>query len=1210
EATAPEGVTGVVVRVSPGDHEVEVESTAVAATVTELDPATDYTIELLSSVDGILGDPSESFEVSTLSEVDTGSDVVDAASSKPMVTSGDVESLIVTVTPGSNSGSTATDASADLPVAGVDVEEAQDLGSSMARIDLSEGVSDADAAVIIDELEADPRVVSVEVDERVFRNAFPVDPPDDTYWTSNSLWGLYGSYGVGIASGRNSMNTVWSTEQGAGAVVAVLDTGYTAHPDLDANYIAGYDFVRSSSGDCRSTATNGDGDYINTGTYGALGWDNNPLDPGDWTDISSSSCDSGPSSWHGTHVAGTIGAVANNTIGIAGVAPQASIQPVRVLSFDGGWTSDITTAITWASGGTVPGVTANPTPADVINMSLGGYSPGGCSSTWQTVIDAAVARGTTIVVSAGNSNDDAALYSPANCTGVITVAATTSSGSRSYFSNYGSSVEIAAPGSGIWSTMNSGTTTPGSATYTSYSGTSMSAPHVSGVVALLRAQQPTMTPSEVLTRLQATAIPFPTTSSYQCTTSICGAGLLSAAGVTTDPIITGVTPPGGSTAGGETIVISGNNLASPTSVTLDGVTATVVSSTSTSVTATTPSHSAGAVDVAVTTASGSATSIGSFTYHDAPSISSLSVTSGPFTGGDTVVINGARMTSTTGVTFGGTAADITSVASGAVTVTTPAHAAGAVDVVVTTLGGSVTSVNAFTYLPTPTIASLSDELGAAVGGESVTITGTNFSTATQVSFGGTSASTFTVNSATSITATTPAHAAGLVDVTVTNPSGSGTSSGAYRYFDAPTASSIDVSSGSTAGGTFVVISGTDLAPADIQDSNWITVTFGGTAGTVWLPGRTSVTVSTPAHIAGLVDIVVTTPGGSSTLTNAFTYATPVVSSPPSSGGGGGSSSSSSSSESSAGGGGGGLNEITTIAPSASGPPGSVIALAGWGLATTRSVTFNEYEASWRVVSDSHVEVTVPNIPSGVYVIHAVLAPEVGRASYWAGYHVLAPTIGSAPPAATPAPGTTPPGASTSASAAEIVAFKPNSAALLPATKSRLTRMVKGMTGDDVTGTVVAFSDLRGTAKSKKVARQRAKAVTSFLESLGVTGDLTTTIDKGATSALRKGVIVRLSTEPAAGASTPGEKITSLIVRYAKGVSPTVDGKVRGSALVTGGLGTGMTLGPNLGLRMYRVDFAQPVTLAQADKAAAQMTKDKGVQFAEPDRLVSATVTKS
>jgi len=145
------------------------------------------------------------------------------------------------------------------------------------------------------------------------------------------------------------------------------------HPDLDTNYVAGYDFVSANdSSSCRAEATNADGDYVAIGTYGALGWDNNPLDPGDWTTVSAGSCRISNSSWHGTHVAGTVGAVANNGQYIAGVAPQAKIQPVRVLSFDGGYTSDIIAAITWASGGAVDGVTTNATPVDVINMSLGG----------------------------------------------------------------------------------------------------------------------------------------------------------------------------------------------------------------------------------------------------------------------------------------------------------------------------------------------------------------------------------------------------------------------------------------------------------------------------------------------------------------------------------------------------------------------------------------------------------------------------------------------------------------------------------------------------------------------------------------------------------------------------------------------------------------------------------------------------------------------
>lgn len=274
--------------------------------------------------------------------------------------------------------------------------------------------------------------------------------------------------------------------------------------------------------------------------------------------------------------------------------------------------------------------------------------------------------------------------------------------------------------------------------------------------------------------------------------------------------------------------------------------------------------------------------------------------------------------------------------------------------------------------------------------------------------------------------------------------------------------------------------------------------------------------------------------------------------------------------------------------------------------------FNDYPAtSWRVVSDGHVEVTVPDIPPGVYVVFAVLAPEVGRAAYWTGFHVLPAGTPSAaaPIGASPSdPGTSTPSSSTTAG--DLVLFKSNSAALTPATRAKLTRLTKKVTGPGVIGTVTTFSDLRGTASSVRVAKARARNITAYLKSQGVTGTISTTIAKGDSSALRKGSIVRLTTDAQANAASSKDLVPSLIVRYRKGVSPTVNGKVRGADLITGGLGTGMTLGPNLGLRMYRVDFASPVTRAQALQAAAQMTKDKGIEFVEPDSIVTAQVTRN
>jgi hypothetical protein len=186
----------------------------------------------------------------------------------------------------------------------------------------------------------------------------------------------------------------------------------------------------------------------------------------------------------------------------------------------------------WAAGLTVSDAPANPNPAKVINLSLGGA--GTCGTTWQTAIDAITAAGTTVVVAAGNNNANAANYSPASCNNVITVAATDRNGSRSYYSNYGSVVEISAPGgdvrvsgnNGILSTLNDGVTTPGSDIYAFYQGTSMAAPHVAGVVSLLYSINPSLTPTQVLGILQSNVTAFPGGST--CNTSTCGSGIMNA----------------------------------------------------------------------------------------------------------------------------------------------------------------------------------------------------------------------------------------------------------------------------------------------------------------------------------------------------------------------------------------------------------------------------------------------------------------------------------------------------------------------------------------------------------------------------------------------------------------------------------------------------------------------------------------------------------
>jgi serine protease len=332
--------------------------------------------------------------------------------------------------------------------------------------------------------------------------------PTDPYYSNGTLWGLSGTYGV------NSPQAWGRTKGSPDVVVAVIDTGILPHADRG-QIVAGYDFVSDSN-------------MANDGT----GWDSDPTDQGDWISASENSsgffagCGQSDSSWHGTHVAGTIAGASNN-IGIVGVAPNVKVQPVRVLGKCGGYTSDIIAGIYWASGISPVGAPTNATPADVINMSLGGS--GSCTSSMQTAIDSANSRGVTVVVAAGNSNTNAITAEPANCNGVVVVGATDSNGRRASFSNYGSVVDVSAPGVGIYSTLNTGRTSAALDTYVSYNGTSMATPHVAGVVALMLSINPLLTPSQVETKLKATVRSFGgATCDVANSSLLCGSGIVNA----------------------------------------------------------------------------------------------------------------------------------------------------------------------------------------------------------------------------------------------------------------------------------------------------------------------------------------------------------------------------------------------------------------------------------------------------------------------------------------------------------------------------------------------------------------------------------------------------------------------------------------------------------------------------------------------------------
>jgi serine protease len=375
------------------------------------------------------------------------------------------------------------------------------------------------AQKIADQMSALPEVEYAVPDQRLFA----VLSPNDPYYVAGDQWDMNDPTG-----GINAM-AAWDITTGSpSVVVADVDTGLTNHADLAGRMVSGslatsgYDFISNAI-----VANNG------------VGRGPDPSDPGDWisqTDINNNptlfnGCTIENSSWHGTHTAGTIGAASNNSLGVAGINWNSKLLIVRVLGKCGGYTSDIADGISWAAGLAVSGVPNNTNPAKVINISLGGT--GSCSAAMQNAVIAINNAGAVVVAAAGNSNFNVSNFTPANCNGVIAVAATGRTGSKASYSNYGALVKISAPGgddkvdTGIVSTLNTGTTVPVADTYFYYQGTSMATPHVTGVVSLMFSVDPFLTPAQALSILQSTARPFPSGSS--CTTSICGSGIVDAA---------------------------------------------------------------------------------------------------------------------------------------------------------------------------------------------------------------------------------------------------------------------------------------------------------------------------------------------------------------------------------------------------------------------------------------------------------------------------------------------------------------------------------------------------------------------------------------------------------------------------------------------------------------------------------------------------------
>ena len=476
---------------------------------------------------------------------------------------------------------------------------------------LSARKSAASVEAIARKLAALPDVEYAEPDYVMRPTLVPNDP------SYGAQWHYFGPQGINAPA-------AWNITTGSATVrVAVIDTGITDHPDLAGRWVGGYDFIADVP-----TANDGNGR------------DSDPHDPGDW--VTANMCGFGEpaenSSWHGTHVAGTIGAASNNGLGVAGVNWVSPIVPIRVLGRCGGFTSDIVDGMRWSAGLTVAGVPANANPAKVLNLSLGG--PGSCGTSYQNAINAINAVGTIVVIAAGNSNANAANHQPGNCSGVITVAATDRDGNRTFYSNFGTVVEISAPGgetntnspspapqNGVLSTLNTGLTTPGTASYVYYQGTSMAAPHIAGVLSLMVSLDPTLNFTQSLQILQSTARSFPAGSS--CTTSTCGSGIADAAAALNAVL----NPPPTSTAGPSPTPSRTNTPGGKTTPTRTSTLTATATRTSTATTTATHTATATAIGpTATSTATGTATSTATQTLTP-----TASATSGA---GDLIFANG------------------------------------------------------------------------------------------------------------------------------------------------------------------------------------------------------------------------------------------------------------------------------------------------------------------------------------------------------------------------------------------------------------------------------------------------------------------------------------------------------------------------------------------------------------------------------------------
>lgn len=427
------------------------------------------------------------------------------------------------------------------------------VGARARHIDFGRRLGHSEIAPLVEQLQASPHVEWVVPNEREQRLNVPQDPLFAASFAGSGQWWLFpagGSNANDIEDRRRGVpgvQSAWQTTLGTGnAVIAVLDTGITAHPDLGAGVLPGRDFV--------STV-----EYANDGD----GWDADPADPGDWVSEADRSanaalfgdCEVADSSWHGTVIAGLLAAETSNARGVAAINWNGRVLPVRVAGKCGADVADIVTGMRWAAGlqvhdaGGRP-VPLNPNPARVLNISFGGSAA--CNAAYQDVIDELAGLGVVVVAAAGNQN--AGVSRPANCRGVIGVGALNRDGFKSSYSNFGEALTISTVGGdprliGDWgialgddallTVSNSGTTGLGFAGYAREAGTSFATPLVAGVIGLMLSVEPSLSAAQIMEGLRRSARPHVVSTKIAacspsnpgrciCTTETCGAGILDA----------------------------------------------------------------------------------------------------------------------------------------------------------------------------------------------------------------------------------------------------------------------------------------------------------------------------------------------------------------------------------------------------------------------------------------------------------------------------------------------------------------------------------------------------------------------------------------------------------------------------------------------------------------------------------------------------------